>query len=436
MTISRRHFLAAAAGLAATGVAGDIAWRSVRSAPAAYGPPPTNPPTTPPPTTGAPTTAAGTTAETTVPVVAKPARTIVILQLGGGNDALNTLVPIDGRYHDRRPTLGLADDTLLAVPGNTSYGLHPALAPMQNLLTAGHVAALAAIGYPHPDRSHFAALDDWWTATPAEASATGWLGRWLDATSAGDNGALRAVALGSGTPALAALRTRSTVVVTPSAFALRSPRNVDAAALRDAWIRSGGTGLEADLRAAMAEAAVATDVFATLTTTGDQGPTVDDPAGGEITKALTTAGQLIVSGHGTEVIYVNAGGFDTHANQLVTHQQLLGDVGTGIAKLFDDLATHQLDQNVVLMTVSEFGRRVHENGSGGTDHGKAGVQFVVGPAVNGGVYGKADLASLDDGDLAPDIDVRSLYTMALDWLGGPVDEVLDRRYDTMAVLKA
>jgi uncharacterized protein (DUF1501 family) len=134
-------------------------------------------------------------------------------------------------------------------------------------------------------------------------------------------------------------------------------------------------------------------------------------------------------------VHVTVGGFDTHAGQLATQEALLGDLALGISGFFDQVtAAGQVDR-VLLMTVSEFGRRVHENGSGGTDHGKAGVQFVVGPSVTGGVYGTADLARLDDGDLAPDIDVRSLYTMALDWLGGPVEEVIGKRYDTLGVVR-
>jgi uncharacterized protein (DUF1501 family) len=241
-------------------------------------------------------------------------------------------------------------------------------------------------------------------------------------------------------------------VLSPQAFALRSPRRVDAAALVKAWSSDaravgnagGPASAEAAYRAAVRSAAQAVEVFAKLeadkkaevaqSTDASAAGASDDPAGGEITSALGTAAQLVVKHPATRVIHIAAGGFDTHANQAKTQDALLADLATGLAGFFATLAKTGDDQRVLVMTVSEFGRRVAQNGSGGTDHGKANVQFLIGPSVRGGVVGEADLTRLDDGDLAPQIDVRSLYAAGLAWLGGPVDDVLGGHFDPLGVV--
>jgi uncharacterized protein (DUF1501 family) len=353
---------------------------------------------------------------------------LVVVQLGGGNDGLNTVVPVDGRYHDARPTLALGEG-LVPIPGTQSYGLHPALAPLQPLVAGGRVAAIQALGYQHPDRSHFAALDAWWSGTPGHVSTTGWLGRYLDVTAGADDDPLRAVSLGGGTPALAAEHVLPTVVFTPDAFVLTPPRRTDGFALLDAWAT---TATDA------ADARRAVEVFQELATAAAS-PTPGAPGNegevtGDISAALDVAARLLVAGKGAQVVYVNTSGFDTHANQAKTQERLLGDLAASIVHFEQTLAAAHLDDRVLLMTVSEFGRRVAENGSGGTDHGKAGVQFLVGPMVKGGVYGEPDLGALDDGDVAAQIDTRSLYTAALDWLGGPADEVLGGTFDALGVI--
>ena len=441
----RRRFLTLAGGASALGLfaactpdrprASDASSTSVGRAPTTSAPGPPSPSASSTPATTSSTT---TTGAASAAPGSSAGRVLVIVQLSGGNDGLNTLVPVDGRYHDNRPALGLPDTDLLAVPGTTAYGLHPSLAPFKSLLAAGQVAALEAIGYAHPNRSHFAALDDWWSATPGQSSTTGWLGRWLDATAGTDDDPLRAVALASGVPALTGTRVRPTIVASPQAFAFRPPRRADAHLLDQLTnVAPGDDPLAAAYRASIGRAASAVRTFATLPAVapGAEAAASDDPTAGEITRSLATAAQLVAGHAPTRIVHVTAGGFDTHAGQLETHKMLLGDLALGVRTFFEQVTAAGQADRVLLMTVSEFGRRVHENGSGGTDHGKAGVQFVVGPSVNGGVFGRADLAQLDDGDLAPDIDVRSLYAMALDWLGGPTDEVLGRRYDTLGVVR-
>ena len=355
---------------------------------------------------------------------------LVVVQLSGGNDALNTLVPLDGRYHDARPSLAVADGSLVAMTGTTTYGLHPSFASWKPLLAAGQIAALAGIGFEHPDRSHFVALADWWAGADDRPGGAGWLGRYLDTTVAGHDSPLRAVSLGGGTPALSAEHSVATVVNDVSGFALRAPRAADRSSLVRAW---------AGLSPAYADAADAVDTFQHLAggaPASDGGPVAKGGGGreGELVDLLAAAAALVHDESAVGVIQVVGGGFDTHAAQADTQTRLLKDLADGVAGFFSTLAGTGDAERVLLVTVSEFGRRVAENGSGGTDHGKAGVQFVVGPAVKGGVYGQYDLGALDDGDLSARVDPGSLYTLALDWLGAPVEEILGRRFDPLGVI--
>lgn len=433
MPVSRRQFLTWAGAVAGTSAAAGTVWAATRTTGAGA-------PAAEPPTTGATSTGATTSAATVPPssttlapgAIARPPadrRVLVVVQLSGGNDGLDTLVPLQGAYHDARPTIGQRDDQLVPLPGTEAYGLHPALAPLAPLLTAGRVAALEGIGYPHPDRSHFAALDDWWTGTPGRSSTNGWLGRWLDLTSTGDDDPLRAVALGAGAPALLGDRTRPTVVLSPTSFALPGRAALPGAA------SGSGPDLVARYRRALADAGAAVATFGKLTTAAPADGEAGEGAEGDATRLLATAAQLVLQVPATRVVQVTIGGFDTHAGQAATHPRLLADVATGVAGFFATLEAAGAAERAVLVTVSEFGRRVRENGSGGTDHGKASVSFAVGPAVRGGLYGAADLARLDDGDLAPQVDVRQLYAASLGWLGGPADEVLGGTYDALGVVR-
>jgi uncharacterized protein (DUF1501 family) len=412
--VSRRRFLIGGGGLLAAGALGGGVWAWTRNS-------------------GSPAVEVGPTSSTSstqTTGAANGERVLVVVQLSGGNDALNTLVPLDGRYHDARPSLAVADGGLVAMTGTTAYGLHPSFASWKPLLAAGRIAALAGIGFEHPDRSHFVALAEWWAGGEQPGSA-GWLGRYLDATAGAHDSPLRAVALGGGTPALTAEHSVATVVNDVAGFALRAPRAVDRASLVRAWEGLGPS---------YAAAGDAVDTFQQLATTGrgatDSGPVAKGGGGreGELVDLLAAAAALIHEEPAVRVIQVMGGGFDTHAAQADTQARLLTDLADGVAGFFTALAGSGDDARVMLVTVSEFGRRVAENGSGGTDHGKAGVQFVVGPAVKGGVYGQYDLGALDDGDLPPRVDPGSLYTLALDWLGAPVEEILDRRYDTLGVM--
>jgi uncharacterized protein (DUF1501 family) len=424
MTLSRRNFLAWSASVAVGAGLTACEGRTETAAPGSSSSAVSNASatTTPPSSSStASTTAASSTIAPTTTAPKESDRVLVVVQLSGGNDGLNTLVPVTGEYHDLRPTIGIPDDQLVKFPGASDYGLHPSFAPIQGLLDAGHVAALASVGYPSPSRSHFLSLDNWWSATPGKVSQTGWLGRYLDATGGTANNPLRAVALGSGVPALRGLDSRATVVISPNTFKINGKTG---SGLVDGWKLIGGPNASA--------AVDAVDVFQKLKVEADanQDTAAED---GNIAKSLALAAEMIIAKTPARVIHINSGGFDTHSNQVVTQAKLLGDLAAGLKHFNERLTEAGVADKALVMTTSEFGRRAAENGSG-TDHGKASVEFLVGPMVKGGLIGKTDLVNLDDGDIKADIDFRSIYTSALNWLGGPSQEILLGTFEPIGLL--
>ena len=352
-------------------------------------------------------------------------RVLVVVQMAGGNDGLNTLVPADGRYRDARPTLAIPETDLITLAG-TDAGLHPSLEPLAGFWERGDLAAMQAIGLPEQSRSHFVALDTWWAGTPATNSGGGWLGRWLDATAPAETNPVRAVALGGGSPALVGQASSPAIVQSLDGLDLRdrSGGGVVTAAFED----MGGDGTDLLGRA---RAAIPT----TLDAIDQLGSAITVSAGGDLYAAASpealfgAVADIIRADIGTEVILVNLGGYDTHANQLGVHALLLRQLADGLSHMFDRLAETGDDDRVLAITFSEFGRRVAENGSAGTDHGQGGVAFLLGPGVSGGqIVGTIDFGVLADGDVPIDVDARSLYANALGWLGGPTDDVLGGRW--------
>ena len=423
--LTRRRFLTVTggAGLALAGCSGD--------GPNADSPAPDFSSLAPAPASSAtPVPAAPTSSPSPVSAAG---RVLVVVQMGGGNDALNTLVPADGRYRDARPTLAIDEADLVALHG-VDAGLHPSLSPLASFWERGELAAIQAIGLPEQSRSHFVALDTWWAGTSSSASAGGWLGRWLDATAPASPDPVRAVALGGGSPALLGQVSSPAIVQTPDGLELldRSGAGIVTAAFED--MGGEGAGLLGRARAA---------IPTTLHTIERLGAAIDVSGVGDAyaptsTEALfVAAADIILADLGTQVILINIGGYDTHANQLVTHALLLGQLADGLSLLFDRLAESGDDDRVLAMTYSEFGRRVAENGSAGTDHGQGGLAFLLGRGVNGSqVVGDLHLDALDQGDIAIDVDARSLYANALDWLGGPTGDVLGGSWDTYGLVSA
>ena len=326
-------------------------------------------------------------------------------------------------------SLGL-DSDLVALDGLTDYQLHPSLAPLVEPWRNNELAIVQGLALPEQSRSHFVALDTWWSATPELASSGGWIGRWLDATADDEQNPLRAVSLGGGAPALTGLDARPVIVQQLDRYVLDAPRG--SSGVVEAFLAMSSpveAGLFGDVQSAIP---VAVDSVDTL-------QAVFAGSIGEVTyqveELFHAAAAIIEADVGTEVILINVRGFDTHADQLSRHVELLGGVANGVRALFDRLAASGRDQDTLLMAYSEFGRRVAENGSGGTDHGKGGLAFLAGPPVAGRqLVGDVDLGRLDDGDITSTIDARSVYADVLEWLEGPTDEILGGRFDSYSLV--
>lgn len=417
MTVSRRRFLTLAGGAAVGGAAaGSVAWtRLVEDA------------------------VSGAAAS---PI--HPDRVLVVVEMSGGNDGLNTLVPLDGAYRDLRSSVAVAEADLLALAGEPAYALHPSLAPLAAHWDAGQMAALAGIGLEGQGRSHFQATDTWSRGT-AQRVLTGWLGRWLDATAEGDAAAnpLRALALGGRSTTLLAEQSVSTYVREPSGFVIdplpgRDPEAMVAAMLATAEPLSSDP-LVAAVQSSWPAAIQATQLL-TEAVGGRAGELEQLGRGrgayGQATALLEAAADVIALGVGTQVVVVGLTGFDTHDGQGPRQEALLADVAHGVAGFLQAMQDQGRADRCLVVTTSEFGRRVVPNASGGTDHGYASVQFALGSGVRGGVVGGTDLVGLVDGDLPVVVDTRSLYAMALDWLGGPTDDVLGGTYDRYDLLSA
>lgn len=423
MALSRRRFIGLTGGLAGSAALAVSCSQSAGRDAAAPDPTATTVPTPLPTATRTPVSVA-----TDQPV-------LVVVQMGGGNDGLNTLVPLEsGVYRDARPTVAIAAEDTLALTGLSEYGLHPSLAPLVPLWDQGRLAAMQAIGIPDQSRSHFVALDTWWAGQTGAPGSTGWLGRWLDATAAADANPLRAIALGGGSPALMGDVSRPVVVQSLTGFDFQGPAGGSDAAEQafTAMASPPAGGLRSVAQAAIPVAIESVDALQTaLTSTAAANEFDETPPVAQ----FEAAADIIAADLGTQVIVVNLGGFDTHANQLAAHRTLLATVGEGVAALFDRLETTGHAGRTMLMAYSEFGRRVGQNGSGGTDHGQGGLAFLTGPGLAGSaVVGDADFANLEQGDLPISVDARSLYTNALTWLGGPTSDVLGGEWDTYDLL--
>jgi uncharacterized protein (DUF1501 family) len=363
-----------------------------------------------------------------------PSRRLVVVYLGGGNDALNTLIPYqDASYYGRRPTIAVPAGQVLQVGADATgrgLGLHPRLGGLLNVFNEGHLALVQRTGYPNSSRSHFEATDIWGTANPQTSSGSGWLGRYLDtlprpldALAAWNTTGETPRALLSGTTGVPAIPNATT-------YTYASP-NRGAAAVQE---RAAAQAMAANLAAGRPNLAFVNGTSRGAIETLDRvaqatayTPTVVYPNNG-FSLALRTVAGAIVAGIGSKVFWVQTGGFDTHAQQGAAggaYGNLMGTLGDGLWAFYVDVRNQGLAHDTTVIVFSEFGRRISENGSAGTDHGAAGVMMVLGGAVRGGLYGTA--ASLapgsptlenSSGDVRHETDFRSVYARLLDqWLG-------------------
>ncbi len=355
-------------------------------------------------------------------------RVLVVLQLDGGNDGINTVVPFgDEAYRKHRRVLRLPTEQLLKI--GDGIGLHPSMRGAADLIESGRMAVVQGVGYPNPDRSHFESMRIWQTARPGRSGddTLGWLGRALDAAPRGAGPAALHVGDENLPRALFARRAVSASFADASDLGLTlPPPNTVAAAGDDlaAFVNRTVTGAYATAAALEAAARRGVDASARY-------------PGTDLANRLDLVARSIKAGSPARVYYLIQSGYDTHAVQLPTQSRLLREFAGALRAFLDDLAAANLADRILVMAFSEFGRRPEENGSLGTDHGTAGPLFLAGPSVNAGVFGRTpQLGTLENGDLTWSTDFRSVYATLLErWLKLPADEVIGRHFDTMPLLK-
>ena len=351
---------------------------------------------------------------------------LVVLQLSGGNDILNTLVPYTNPlYYDNRPNVRIPEDQVL--PINDTLGFNPNMAPLKALYDAGKVAVIQGVGYPTPNRSHFRSMDIWHPCEPEKMADEGWLGRAIRDLDPNKENVLTGVNFGRGLPkALAAPGVPVASVGSLESYGVLTTIELEEQRTQalDIFARmyspSMGTGPVMEyLSQTGMDAMNGADILATAT--AKYSSTVEY-GGSSMSQYMRNIAQVHCADLGTRILYTTApyNSFDTHATQMSAHAGLCTNLSQSVGDFFDDLKEHNATENVVLLLFTEFGRRVHDNGSG-TDHGAGGAAFVIGDAIKGGLYGEyPSLAEekLMDGDLHFNNDFRGLYaTLLEDWLG-------------------
>jgi uncharacterized protein (DUF1501 family) len=380
---------------------------------------------------------------------------LVILQMAGGNDGLNTVVPVTNDYYHRaRPRIGLAESKVLKL--DNDLGLHPGLRGFKELYDAGRLAIVQGVGYPNPNRSHFRSTEIWQTACDVgRFERYGWLGRYFDNTCSGCDPTI-GISIGRQMPqAFAAKR--------PTGVSLDNPQNYrfmaggqsrpgQTSSTEESFRKlnqpeaempenPGGTinsisgpvshtGSVMDfLERTALDAQVSSDKIRSIASRVSNRATYP---GSQLGNSLKLVAKLIGGGLPTRIFYVSQGGYDTHTNQANAQERLLKDLGDSVQAFVEDLKGQENLSRVLLMTFSEFGRRVAENANGGTDHGAAAPMFVVGDKVKAGLLGRyPSLAPVDlfQGDLKFQVDFRSVYSGVLEsWLGTRSEPVLGRKF--------
>ena len=348
---------------------------------------------------------------------------LVVLQLTGGNDYMNTVIPhADPLYRDNRPVVGVPDDRIVKL--NDAIGLHPEVAPLKRFWDSGDLAIIHGVGYANSPRSHFRSMDIWHTCEPDKLGTEGWLGRATRDLDPNKNNVVTAVSFGPSLPRALALpgvpvacvddldnfgmltsiqeeQQRSNII---NRFTRLYSPTIGAGFVMDYL---GQTGLDS-LKAA--------DILKAAPERYDSPVEYPDTP---IARKLKGISQVHQANLGARVLYCDHGSFDSHSNQVGMHDGLWRDVSAAVGSFFDDLRANDASENIILMMFSEFGRRVHDNGSG-TDHGAAGVVFMMGDPIHGGEYGEYPSSRperLEQGDLVPNTDFRSVYSTILEnWM--------------------
>jgi uncharacterized protein (DUF1501 family) len=401
----------------------------------------------------------------------KDGKILVVVQLSGGNDGLNTVVPHgDDHYYRARPQINHEAKTVLKI--NDFLGLHPNLAPVNGLYDNGEMAIVQGVGYPNPNRSHFRSMDIWHTGEPEKEVATsGWMGRFFDNACPGcdphvgvsigetlplamrgervtplsfdrpenyryngrDKDRYQKLNTPDGTGVVAGVVGSPTTQPEDAIKPVAKPQATKGAK-KQVEVVTTSSQLDFLTRTAM-DAQLSSEQI--LTITRSHNPPQPYP-NGEFGSALKNVAAMIKGGLPTRVYYVSLGGFDTHAQERQRHDQLMTQLAAGVGAFWADMKKQGNDQRVLMMTFSEFGRRVEQNASGGTDHGAAAPMFVIGGGVKAGVFGQhPSLTDLDQGDLKYNTDFRSVYaTILQQWMDTPSKPILGQQFKLMPMIKA
>ncbi len=362
---------------------------------------------------------------------------LVVLQLTGGNDYLNSVVPYaNSNYFDnRKGSLRVEEEDVLKI--DDAVGLHPKMAPLKEMYDEGDMAIIHGVGYPNSPRSHFRSMDIWHTCEPDKVGTEGWAARAIrDLDPDGEN-PLTGVNIGLNLPRAMVLPGVSVASVADlSTYGLLNTIEIDEQRTQmlerfaNMYSKAIGTGAVKEYLGqtgldALTGADILQDGLSRYSSTVEYGT---DP----VSKSLRDVATIHTADVGTRIFYASHTGFDTHASQQPTFERLWTEVSSGVSDFWDDLRAHDADENVVMILFSEFGRRVRDNGSG-TDHGAAGVSFVIGPSVKGGQYGdypETRAEALDQGDMVPNQDFRGVYSTILDdWLGLDAVSIVDGQFE-------
>jgi uncharacterized protein (DUF1501 family) len=349
---------------------------------------------------------------------------LVVLQLSGGNDYFNTVIPYsDPRYMDNRPAVGVGSDRVIKL--NDQVGFHPEMGPFKNLYDQGKVAIIHGVGYHNSPRSHFRSMDIWHTCEPDKLGTEGWLGRTTRDLDPRKENVVTAVSFGPSLPRALALPGVPVACVDNldnfgmlTGITEEQQRNKIIDRFSRLYSPTIGNGFVMDyLGQTGLDSLAAADILNVAP--GKYSSNVEYPDT-PLARKLKGIAQVHTADLGTRIFYCDHGSFDSHSNQVGMHDKLWKDVSQGVEAFFDDLKEHGAGDNVIMLMFSEFGRRVHDNGSG-TDHGAAGVAFMVGEGIKGGEYGEYPSTApedLEQGDLVPNTDFRGVYSTILeDWMG-------------------
>jgi len=389
----------------------------------------------------------------------KDSSILVVLQLAGGNDGMNTVIPYaDDAYYKARPVIGIPKNTV--IPLNDYVGLNPKLVGLKGLYDQGHLSIVQGVGYPNPNRSHFRSTEIWQTASDADVSLPdGWLGRYFDSCCKGADPTV-GVAIGN---------------QVPQSFAAEEPTGVSFSRPEQyRWVDGDNSGASQNVYREMNEP----EMDPAMLDANDGGSVDSIPGAAAVSRhestleflqrtaldaqmssdkilsiakkypasvsyprtalgdSLSLVGRMIAGGLATRVYYVSQGGYDTHTNETPTHTRLMGELNDALVAFAQDMTAQGNFGRVMVMSFSEFGRRVTQNASNGTDHGAAAPMFVMGGGVKAGLLGKyPSLDALNAGDLAYNVDFRSVYATVLDkWLRAPSKEVLGRQFPLMGLV--